>query len=370
MEETRLTKEILAKLAEPFDPAKIGLKVQTKPNSNGKVMVVCYIDARDVATRLNEAAGGDWHDEYRNPPTVLNSGLQCDLTVCGVTRIDVGASDNDNETEKSAYSDAFKRAAVKFGVGAYLYDLPKFYATPKQVGNNYYLPREEEDRIRGELAAKLKAWPKGPTLGLREKKAGTKSEQTQPATDPVDDDSDAEGLQEAAKEQQQEQKQDAPVAKLTDVQRMKIVELYRALNGSDLLSAGRAVEQYFLQAYGHDSHAASHEEGYRYIAELQTEIQRQADEFKTKPAESVTQPPVQAVQATDETPAPHWIDDPGKRRFFWQKVSTFKINGRTPAQDKVCEILGTRTVHEYTGTMEQALATLEERINSLTKQAA
>ena len=35
-----------------------------------------------------------------------------------------GAGDTDIEAEKGALSDAFKRAAVLFGIGRYLYDLP------------------------------------------------------------------------------------------------------------------------------------------------------------------------------------------------------------------------------------------------------
>jgi hypothetical protein len=45
----------------------------------------------------------------------------CRLTVLGITKEDVG----EGEDLKSAFSDAFKRVAVKFGVGRYLYELPK-----------------------------------------------------------------------------------------------------------------------------------------------------------------------------------------------------------------------------------------------------
>jgi hypothetical protein len=38
-----------------------------------------------------------------------------------------GAGDSDIEAEKGAISDAFKRAAVMFGIGRYLYQLPNVW---------------------------------------------------------------------------------------------------------------------------------------------------------------------------------------------------------------------------------------------------
>lgn len=85
-----------------------------------------YITARQVAERLDSVVGpGNWSTAFR----VLNTDehvVECTLTVFGVQRADVGYSNNpdsDNEPEpfKAAYSDAFKRAAVQFGVGRWLY---------------------------------------------------------------------------------------------------------------------------------------------------------------------------------------------------------------------------------------------------------
>lgn len=48
------------------------------------------------------------------------------LTVLGVTREDIGEAGEGNlGTLKAASSDALKRCAVQFGIGRYLYDLPK-----------------------------------------------------------------------------------------------------------------------------------------------------------------------------------------------------------------------------------------------------
>src|SRR5512138_2512382 len=140
-----LTREILAELRRPFPASKISFKVQTKPNEKGNSLVVAYIDARDVMERLDDVVGPDWSDRYEKAGTA--KGLVCYLTVCGVTRADVGDDNNENEPVKSAYSDAFKRAAVKFGIGRFLYDLPKMWAKAKPAGKSFMLEDGEIDRL-------------------------------------------------------------------------------------------------------------------------------------------------------------------------------------------------------------------------------
>jgi hypothetical protein len=51
------------------------------------------------------------------------------------SRRQTAAGDSDVEEEKGAISDAFKRAAVKWGIGRYLYDMPTPWV-PCEVGRN------------------------------------------------------------------------------------------------------------------------------------------------------------------------------------------------------------------------------------------
>ena len=91
---------------------------------NGQRVAGCmaHIDARQVMNRLDEAVGaGQWYDAYQ--PSAIAGGVECALTVMGVTKTDVGTP-SDQDPVKGAYSDALKRAAVKFGVGRHLYDIP------------------------------------------------------------------------------------------------------------------------------------------------------------------------------------------------------------------------------------------------------
>jgi hypothetical protein len=152
-----LTRDILEQLRQPFPASRISFKVQTKPNEKGNSLVVAYIDARDVMERLDDVVGPDWSDRYEKAGTA--KGLVCYLTICGVTRADVGDDDNENEPVKSAYSDAFKRAAVKFGVGRFLYDLPKMWAKARPMGKSFVLEDGEIERLRRQVDEALSGVP-------------------------------------------------------------------------------------------------------------------------------------------------------------------------------------------------------------------
>lgn len=85
-----------------------------------------YIDARTAMDQLDALDAG-WSDQYI-PVALIDGaerreGIQCSLTVNGITRTDVGVPSN-MDGLKGAYSDALKRAAVKHGIARELYDLP------------------------------------------------------------------------------------------------------------------------------------------------------------------------------------------------------------------------------------------------------
>lgn len=115
-------------LRRPFTERAVRFKLQTATPKEAPVrgLVVCYIDARLAIERLNHVCPQLWHDEYEPLPDSL---LMCRLTVDGISRIDVGsgAQFGTEHRGKGAYSDAFKRAAVKFGVGVSLYAVPKMW---------------------------------------------------------------------------------------------------------------------------------------------------------------------------------------------------------------------------------------------------
>ena len=126
------------KLKDPWPPNRIHWRLGSRKKGGSTGAMLAYIDDRDVMKRLDDVIGGEnWQDDYFETPT---GRLICRLSLRiggeWITKSD-GAGDTQVEGEKGAISDAFKRAAVKFGVGRYLYML----GTPWVELTNGYPPR-------------------------------------------------------------------------------------------------------------------------------------------------------------------------------------------------------------------------------------
>src|SRR5690349_15673696 len=103
-------------LKRPFPPSQISWRVGATNRDKTKGIALAYIDARDVMGRFDEVFGLSWQNRYTHAEgkTICEIGVLIDgqwLWRAG------GAGDTDIEAEKGAISDAFKRAAVLFGVG-------------------------------------------------------------------------------------------------------------------------------------------------------------------------------------------------------------------------------------------------------------
>jgi hypothetical protein len=117
------------RLDEPFAPDQIHWRVgQTKePFEHGgapRASLLAYLTSRDVQDRLDEVFGKpNWSDSYTQGP---DGGVKCVITVrCGLEWVgkEDGAENTNIEAIKGGYSGALKRAAVKWGIGRYLYAL-------------------------------------------------------------------------------------------------------------------------------------------------------------------------------------------------------------------------------------------------------
>ncbi len=145
-------------LRRPFTVHAIRWRV-LEGRDGKKANIAGYITARTAIDRLNHVCPGLWSDHYEPVP----GGLRCDLTIDNLTRSDVGWSSGTGNSMalKTLYSDAFKRAAVKFGVGVSLYVLPgmvlyagkgiKVYERPGPNGQKkatYYLTDDGQIELR------------------------------------------------------------------------------------------------------------------------------------------------------------------------------------------------------------------------------
>jgi hypothetical protein len=126
------------KLKRPFDVKVISWRVGATNGDKTSGIALAYIDARDVMQRLDDVFGLDWQCKYSHADkkTICDIGIKVDGEWIWRSG---GAGDTDVEAEKGAISDAFKRAAVLFGIGRYLYSLPNKWVPIKAHGKSYAL---------------------------------------------------------------------------------------------------------------------------------------------------------------------------------------------------------------------------------------
>ena len=120
--------DIWSKLSAPLPSGVISWRQDGKPvQRDGKFVArfVAYIDANTVRERLDSVVPGEWDLTLELLPTLAgqdeNGEQTCSfkarLQILGVIREDVGTG----RDYKSAATDAFKRAAVRFGIAHELY---------------------------------------------------------------------------------------------------------------------------------------------------------------------------------------------------------------------------------------------------------
>lgn len=116
-------------LSEPAPETELEWRVMQSTKDGSKVQLAPYVSSRFIMDRLDEVVGPqNWSDTYHMVRVGEDEGLMCSLYITDpegrqVIKSD-GAGKRDTEPVKSAVSDSLKRAAVKLGIGRYLYALP------------------------------------------------------------------------------------------------------------------------------------------------------------------------------------------------------------------------------------------------------
>lgn len=159
----------LSKLSAHFPAEAVHWRAQSVTEKNGgAALALAYIDARDVMDRLDAAVGpANWQDIYQE---TAKGRLICTLSIRiggeWIGKSD-GAGNTDVEGEKGAISDALKRAAVKWGIGRYLYDLKNVWAPCELNQNGKW--RAWKPEAQAKFAAALKALVQPPTGPINDK---------------------------------------------------------------------------------------------------------------------------------------------------------------------------------------------------------
>jgi len=107
---------------------------------------VAYVDARDVQDLLDDVVGASfWQCKYSENKGNLFCSIGIDVdkdNACWVWKEDCGTESN-VEKQKGEASDAFKRAAVMWGVGRFLYS-KKIIKLPVKERNGKFVPYSEK----------------------------------------------------------------------------------------------------------------------------------------------------------------------------------------------------------------------------------
>ena len=137
-------------LSAPFPAERISWRVGAMTKDKSRGLPLAYIDARDVMQRLDDIIGpARWQDRYPHAATKTVCEIGIKVGDEWVWKSD-GAGDTAYEADKGALSDAFKRAAVRWGIGRYLYDV-----------QSPWIPLENESIPASEIPKLRKLLPKG-----------------------------------------------------------------------------------------------------------------------------------------------------------------------------------------------------------------
>ncbi len=141
----------LQELHKPFPAAEIEWRVGSTNADKTSGLALAYLTARHVMERLDEVCGAEnWQDRYEFHGARTVCYLSVRINDEWVTKAD-GAGDSDVEAEKGAISDALKRAAVKWGIGRYLYDLGNIWVDLEQAGRSVRIKKDQYRKLQAAL---------------------------------------------------------------------------------------------------------------------------------------------------------------------------------------------------------------------------
>lgn len=152
-----MDKETQEQLLKPFPAYDVDFRPQGKPfkceNARSCCVALAYITARAVMDRLDAVVGPDnWSFDFT--PLLIENGdvklAKGSITIEGVTKHDIGDASN-IDPSKGCISDALKRAAVHWGIGRYLYDLPFMEAEYDESRKRF--TKAGPDALRANLAS-------------------------------------------------------------------------------------------------------------------------------------------------------------------------------------------------------------------------
>lgn len=129
---------------KPFSSDEIEWRVGSTNKEKTKGLALPYVTNRAIMNRLDDICGqAGWKNEYER---WNGSGAKCGISIKieneWITKYD-GADDTNVEPTKGGFSDSMKRAAVQWGMGRYLYEMPQIWV--ELEGGKYMSKIVKED---------------------------------------------------------------------------------------------------------------------------------------------------------------------------------------------------------------------------------
>jgi hypothetical protein len=183
-EDTPEQRDIWARLAAPLPLSEVQWRQQGKPKArDGKFFApfVAYIDAQFVRDRLDMVVPGEWDLTLELLPALTANGdgeamdepcaFKARLQVLGTIREDVGTG----RDYKNASTDAFKRAAVRFGIGHELYTDYEILWVQVDSDSKYAKPVEDPGAVYARRQQRGSASPRPTSSGPAAPPAATRA---------------------------------------------------------------------------------------------------------------------------------------------------------------------------------------------------
>lgn len=118
----------------------IPVKWRVQSTKYGKANCVAYVDSRDVQKHLDDVCGVEnWQSRHKEEKGNLFCEVGVFINSKWIWKSDVGTESN-IEKQKGEASDAFKRAAVMWGVGRFVYEYPVIQVATKKHSNGKEYP--------------------------------------------------------------------------------------------------------------------------------------------------------------------------------------------------------------------------------------
>ena len=146
--------EISKALKAPFPAVDVDWRIQSLDSSKARGLAVAYLKSRAIQTRFDEVVGFEnWRNEFKPWHNIDGRASQlCGISIYinerdeWITKWD-GGENTDIEPIKGGLSDSFKRAAVTWGVGRYLYSIDGIWVDVEQRGKGYFVKKSANEAL-------------------------------------------------------------------------------------------------------------------------------------------------------------------------------------------------------------------------------